>query len=207
MQEPFLRGIHDRERLVGNVRLLVQAAALLNVPILTTVQYAERMGGFVSEIAQAFPDAAACVPVDKMCFSCAGSPAFLDGFSLRGTSVRFCCAASKHTSASRKRPWIWYHRGYQVHVAADAVSSRRLEKHKLGMERMRDSAASSLRRGSRRIRTAARSRNARVQGHPQAREVASLLLSSPIPVPIIMAELLFRYLLSYSRSEDWPCRH
>ncbi len=31
------------------------------------------------------------------------------------------------------------HRGYQVHVAADAVSSRSLEKHKLGMERMRDS--------------------------------------------------------------------
>ncbi len=29
--------------------------------------------------------------------------------------------------------------GYQVHVAADAVSSRTLEKHKLGMERLRDS--------------------------------------------------------------------
>jgi nicotinamidase-related amidase len=30
--------------------------------------------------------------------------------------------------------------GYQVHVAADAVSSRTMEKHKLGMERIRDSA-------------------------------------------------------------------
>ena len=32
------------------------------------------------------------------------------------------------------------HLGYQVHIAADAVSARSLEKHKLGMERMRDSA-------------------------------------------------------------------
>jgi hypothetical protein len=30
--------------------------------------------------------------------------------------------------------------GFQTHVAADAVSSRTIEKHKLGMERMRDAA-------------------------------------------------------------------
>jgi len=30
------------------------------------------------------------------------------------------------------------HAGYQVHVAPDAVSARTVEKHKLGMERIRD---------------------------------------------------------------------
>lgn len=140
MQEPFLRGIYDRERLVGNVRLLIQTAALLNVPILTTVQYAERMGGFVSEIKQAFPDAAACVPVDKMCFSCAGSPAFQTDLAERNQRQILLCGVETHICISQTALDL-VSRGYQVHVAADAVSSRTLEKHKLGMERMRDSAA------------------------------------------------------------------
>ena len=31
------------------------------------------------------------------------------------------------------------HESYHVHIAADAVSSRSLERHKLGMEKIRDS--------------------------------------------------------------------
>ena len=74
-----------------------------------------------------------------MCFSCAGSPT---SWSRPGdlAGVKSSSAASRPTSASRRRPWIWPTNGFQVHVAADAVSSRTLEKHKLGMERVRDSA-------------------------------------------------------------------
>lgn len=139
MQEPFLRGIHDRERLIGNVRLLIQAAAKLNVPILTTVQYAERMGPLVPEIEHAVPDAAACVPVDKMCFSCAGSPAFQMALAERNRRQILLCGVETHICVSQTALDL-VSQGYQIHVAADAVSARSLEKHKLGMERMRDSA-------------------------------------------------------------------
>ncbi len=138
MQEPFLRGIHDRERLVGNVQLLIQAAAILDVPVLPTVQYAERMGGVVSEVTRAFPDFTACVPVDKMCFSCAGAEGFLDGIASFGRQQLLLCGVETHICVSQTALDLASH-GYQVHVAADAVSSRSLEKHKLGMERMRDS--------------------------------------------------------------------
>jgi nicotinamidase-related amidase len=138
MQEPFLRGIHDRDRLVGNVRLLIQAAAIMQVPILPTLQYAERMGGVVPEIMQIFPDFSACVPVDKMCFSCAGAEGFLDRIASFGRRQILLCGVETHICVSQTALDLASH-GYQVHVAADAVSSRSMEKHKLGMERMRDS--------------------------------------------------------------------
>jgi len=138
MQEPFLRGIHGRERLVANVRLLIEAAAVMQVPVIPTVQYAERMGRVVPEVTQAFHDTP-CVPVDKMCFSCMGVEGFLDGLASFGRRQILLCGVETHICVSQTALDL-ASQGYQVHVAADAASSRSLEKHKLGMERMRDSA-------------------------------------------------------------------
>ncbi len=137
MQEPFLRGIHDPGRLTENVRLLTTSAAILQVPVLSTTQYAARMGGLVAEIAETLP--AESVPLDKMCFSCAGAEGFLDGVASFGRSQVLLCGVETHICVAQTALDL-VHGGYQIHVAADAVSARSLEKHKLGMERMRDSA-------------------------------------------------------------------
>ena len=137
MQEPFLRGIHDRDRLTENIRLLMQAAAILNVPVLPTTQYAERMGGVVPEVAQCLP--AAGDALDKLCFSCAGGDAFQSALIATGRHQILLCGVETHICVSQTALDLAF-QGHQVHVAADAVSSRTLEKHKLGMERMRDSA-------------------------------------------------------------------
>ncbi len=138
MQEPFLKGIHERERLTANVRLLMEAAAILDVPLVPTVQYVERMGGLVPEIASALPVSTGA-PLDKLCFSCAGSDAFLSALAASGRRQILLCGVETHICVSQTALDL-IHLGYQVHVAADAVSARSLEKHKLGMERMRDSA-------------------------------------------------------------------
>jgi len=137
MQEPFLRGIHEPGRLVANVRLLTQAAAILQVPVLSTTQYAQRMGGLVPEIAETLPSES--VPLDKLCFSCVGAEGFLDGVASFGRSQILLCGVETHICVSQTALDLVHH-AYQVHVAADAVSSRTLERHNLGMERMRDSA-------------------------------------------------------------------
>ena len=137
MQEPFLRGIHERARLTDNVRLLVQAAGILSVPVLTTVQYAARMGSFVAEIAEVLPDSRR-EPLDKLTFSCAGSPEFCAALAALGRRRILLCGVETHICVSQTALDL-VQGGYQVHVAADAVSARSLEKHKLGMERMRDS--------------------------------------------------------------------
>lgn len=138
MQEPFLQVMHDRERLVANVRLLVQTAVTLGVPVIQTTQYAERMGDVVPEITVLFCDFSAARSTDKLCFSCARADGFLQGIASSDRRQILVCGVETHICVSQTALDLVHH-GYQVHVAADAVSSRTLEKHKLGMERMRDS--------------------------------------------------------------------
>ena len=135
MQEPFLGAIHERGRLTENVGLLCHAARILGVPALATVQYASRMGGIVPAVAEALGEDAA--PIDKLCFSCGGSEAFLSALAATERRQVLLCGVETHICVSQTAHDL-AHAGYQVHVAADAVSSRTLEKHKLGMERIRD---------------------------------------------------------------------
>ncbi len=137
MQEPFLNVMHERERLTANVRLLVETAGILGVPVVPTTQYAERMGGVAPEITQSYRDAVSKA-VDKLCFSCVGADGFLEGLASLGRRQVLLCGVETHICVSQTALDLTQ-QGYQVHVAADAVSSRTPEKHKLGMERMRDS--------------------------------------------------------------------
>jgi nicotinamidase-related amidase len=138
MQEPFLGAIHERERLTANVLLLCQAALILQVPLLATVQYAVRLGGVVPPVAAILPSGVE--PIDKLCFSCAGSDAFAAALAATGRRQVLLCGVETHICVSQTAHDL-LEAGYQVHVAADAVSSRSLEKHKLGMERLRDAGA------------------------------------------------------------------
>jgi nicotinamidase-related amidase len=144
MQEPFLGAIHARDALTGNVVLLCKAAGLLGVPILATTQYASRMGPVVPEVAHAIDAAAAAggaqgksIPIDKMSFSCAGSELFERALTAVGRKQVVLCGVETHICVCQTALDLRA-AGYQTHVAADAVSSRTLEKHKLGMERVRD---------------------------------------------------------------------
>jgi nicotinamidase-related amidase len=137
LQEPFLRNIHGRDPLLANVGLLLGAAKVLGVPIVPTVQYAERMGGVIPEIAAILPESCPA-PLDKLCFSCAGSDAFLAHLQSLGRKQVLLCGVETHICVAQTAMDL-VAAGYQAHIAADAVSSRTLEKHKLGMERVRDS--------------------------------------------------------------------
>lgn len=135
-QEPFLRTIHERERVIAGCRLLVQAAMILKVPVLTSVQNGEKMGPIIPEIASLLPEGAepAC---DKMCFSCGRNEDFLDALAAADRRQVLLCGVETHICISQTAHDL-LHEGYHVHVAADAVSARTLERHKLGMEKMRD---------------------------------------------------------------------
>lgn len=136
MQESFLKVIHGREALTANVALLCRAAAILGIPTVATTQYTQRLGGIVPDIQEAIgnPDVAT---IDKMCFSCAGSEAFFTTLQSLARPQVVLCGVETHICVSQTAQDL-LHAGYQVHVVPDAVSSRTVEKHKLGMERIRD---------------------------------------------------------------------
>lgn len=128
MQEALLPAIAGRESLLSNVRLLVESATILGIPTLVTTQYAARLGGSV-------------IPgptFDKLSFSCAGAEGFCEALAATGRTQVLLCGVETHICVSQTALDLLA-RGYQVHVSPDAVSSRTVERHKLGMERLRDS--------------------------------------------------------------------
>ena len=135
-QDALLDVMHGRDALVANCLLLCRAAAILGVPTLATTQYAARLGPLGASIAEA-RGAGASAPFDKMTFSCLGSPDFTDALARTGRRQVLLCGVETHVCVSQTAHDLLA-AGYQAHVAPDAVSSRTLERHKLGMERIRD---------------------------------------------------------------------
>ena len=78
LQAPFLSGITERDRVIARCELLARACDILGVPTILTVQYAEKMGGVIPQIHDAAPNALGEAPLDKLCFSCAGSEDFIE---------------------------------------------------------------------------------------------------------------------------------
>ena len=135
MQGPFLDVMHGQEALEKNVLLLCHTAHLLGVPVLATTQNVARLGGTVPAVLEAF---GADTPVfDKMTFSCFGSAPFREALAATGRKQVVLCGLETHICISQTAHDLLY-AGFDVHVAPDAVSSRTIERHKLGMERIRD---------------------------------------------------------------------
>lgn len=135
LQEPFLGASFERERVIEHCKLLIQAAQALQIPVVATLQYAKRMGGIIPEIASIFGDQTPPT-FDKLVFSCCGS----DGFNaaIAGYHQVLLCGIETHICITQTALDL-QHRGYQVHVAADAVSSRTEARHLLGLEKLKAS--------------------------------------------------------------------
>ena len=133
VQEPFLRSLFERDRVVNNVTKLVRAASILGVPIIATLQNKARMGGVIPEIAELLPDGEA---IDKMTFSCCGESSFIDSIDSLGWNQVLLCGLETHVCLNQTAHDL-KSRGHEVHIAADAVSSRKESDWKFGIERLR----------------------------------------------------------------------
>jgi nicotinamidase-related amidase len=139
IQEKLLPPIFQKEQLVRNAKLLIQAAGVLKIPAIVSTQYAKGLGGIVAEIASLLPETEA---IDKHQFSCFGSEGFctlLKRLPGNRNTLLLCgmeshiCVAQTALAALRE--------GYLVHIASDAVSSRTEWNWKIGLERMRAAGA------------------------------------------------------------------
>jgi nicotinamidase-related amidase len=136
MQEAFLKAIYGRESLITNTLLLCRAAQTLGIPVVMTTQNAERLGGVIPEIVEAVGSNVQPA-LDKLTFSCVGSPEFLSAIRATERKQVVLCGVETHICITQSA-YDLYAAGFAPHVVPDAVSSRTIEKHKLGMERIRD---------------------------------------------------------------------
>ena len=137
IQERLLPVMHEKDRVVRNSVRLIQAAAILNVPILVTEQYRKGVGVTVPEVAAVIPGFA---PVEKLAFSCCGADGFVQSLRGKGVSDVILCGIEAHVCVTQTCLDL-LDEGFRPFVVTDAVSSRTAENHQLGISRMRDAGA------------------------------------------------------------------
>jgi len=135
LQDKLLNAIHDHERVVQNSVRMIEAAKVLGIPILVTLQYAEKWGDCTQTIAAAVGHDAR---VSKMSFSCMGGECFPDLLNDTQRRQAIICGIETHVCVNQTAHDL-LGKGYSVHIVEDAVSSRTLENKKAGIDKMRAS--------------------------------------------------------------------
>jgi nicotinamidase-related amidase len=138
MQEKFQPTIHNFDAIVARTAIVIQAAALLKVPILVAEQYPQRLGATVAPIKAALP--ADVTPMDKTIFSSCGSGALAERLEQLGRKQVMLCGIETHVCMNQTAHDLLLD-GYQVHVLADCTSARTVADREVGLAKMYRSGA------------------------------------------------------------------
>jgi nicotinamidase-related amidase len=139
--------MHDKEALFKNVRILIQGAKILEIPILWCQQVPMVLGATVPEIAELLTE---YEPINKATFSCCLHEPFADALKKLKRSQVLLCGIETHIciyqtamdllarncekdSMGNKLPIL---PDYEVTVIADAVSSRAFENKHIALGRL-----------------------------------------------------------------------
>jgi len=133
VQEAFRPVIDRFDQVVANCGLLAEGFGVLGRPVLVTEQYPKGLGHTVPELAERLPEGARLV--EKTRFSAYGVSAFDEAIAESGAASWVVAGIEAHVCVSQTVHDLLQF-GFQVQVAADAVSSRTPTNRELGMAKM-----------------------------------------------------------------------
>lgn len=135
VQERLLPAMRDGERLVANIRRLLDGAAVLGVSTTATEQNPAKLGPTISLLAELLP-----VRHAKMAFSaaeCGDLPTAWNAAEIRQVVL---CGIESHVCVLQSA-LDFLAAGFEVHIVADAVSSRNEQDHEVALARLASSGA------------------------------------------------------------------
>jgi len=136
IQTNFMKAILGMNQALSRSKFLIECAHVLEVPILATEQYPERMGGTHAEILDLLDENAFA----KMKFSCCGAPGMMEALKecgkkqviLLGIETPICVNQTAHELVAE---------GFEVIVAEDTTGARSPDAQRNAIERMRAAGA------------------------------------------------------------------
>jgi len=137
VQEKLVPAIAGHERLVWNVRRLIDGANVLGLGVVATEQYPKGLGPTVPELAERLGP----IP-SKLTFSCGGCGEVFAELQDRGIHKLLACGMEAHVCVQQTVLDLLAG-GWQVYVAVDAVGSRFEIDYRTALGRM-DSAGATL---------------------------------------------------------------
>jgi len=114
----------DREvgkKVIQNIQTLLTFAKGMAIPILITEQYPKGLGNTVAEIRM---EMGSILPIEKVSFSCCGVVAFNNQLNHLRRSQILLAGIETHVCVLQTASDL-IQEGYEVHVVADAVCSRK----------------------------------------------------------------------------------
>ncbi len=135
VQQKLIGLIPQHERIVWNVRRLLDGAKILGVRALATEQYPQGLGHTVPELAERLPGVAS-----KASFSCCGSGEFQERLAAIDAHNILVAGIEAHVCVQQTVLDL-IAAGYRVFVAADAIGSRFGVDYEMALRRMESSGA------------------------------------------------------------------
>jgi nicotinamidase-related amidase len=121
----------------NSIRLL-EAAKILDVPVLLTEQYPKGLGPTVAEILEHLPQTARVF--DKTGFSCCAAEGFNQALATSGRAQVILVGQEAHVCVLQTALELLHH-GYRVYAVEDAICSRKVEHKFNALRRMRQHGA------------------------------------------------------------------
>lgn len=130
VQEKLVPHIHDHQKVVWNIRRLLDAARILGIRILATEQYPKGLGPTVSPLRERLGP----IP-EKLMFSCRECWSLFEEAEQAGLSRLLVCGIEAHVCVQQTVLDLLAS-GWRVYVAADAVGSRHRIDYEIALRRM-----------------------------------------------------------------------
>jgi len=137
VQEKLLPAVAQHERLLWNLRRLIDGAGILGVPVAATEQYPKGLGPTVQQLAQRLSPISS-----KLMFSCRECSDIFERFRSQGVHKILVVGIETHVCVQQTVLDLLAD-GYRTFVAVDAVGSRHALDHRTALRRM-DSAGATL---------------------------------------------------------------
>jgi nicotinamidase-related amidase len=167
VQEKLIGLISGHERLVWNIRRLLDGAKILGVNAAATEQYPKGLGPTVPELAQRLPK----IP-DKLSFSCGACPEIFRQWDDRGISRVLVAGIEAHVCVQQTVLDLLAS-GRRVYLAVDAIGSRYEIDYQTALRRMESAGATLTTTEAALFEWCQRS------GTPQFKQISQLVRETP----------------------------
>jgi nicotinamidase-related amidase len=169
VQQKLISLIPGHERIVWNIRRLLDGAKQLGATVLATEQYPQGLGGTVAELATRLP-----AVFDKTAFSSCGCEEFCQRLAAVNVPKVLLAGIEAHVCVQQTALDLVAN-GYRVYVAADAIGSRFATDYETALRRMELAGVTLTTTES------ALFEWCRQSGTPQFKQISSLVRESPPP--------------------------
>jgi len=133
LQEKLYPHVLGKEAMLKNIIKLASFCEKLKIPVLVTEQYPKGLGKTIDGLKVFL---AGCMPFEKTSFSAFGCPDFEASLKKVGAKALFIVGIEAHVCVCQTTLDA-IQKGYRVAIATDAISSRKAEDLRMGIEKMR----------------------------------------------------------------------